>query len=320
MRLGAYVAELEPGSQVAEAYGKTVVSERHRHRYEFNPRYRSRFEAAGFRCSGTSPDGRLVEFIELDGPPVLGRHPGPPRVQEPAQPAGAAVPGVRRRRAGPGRGPRAAPVRASSVEPWRRAPASSSARGFRRAQLSVGWPGSGIWATRRSHAPSRHVVQGTFEAPDGDDLRARRRPPPSARGHGAAARRRTTVVLVRQYRARSTPSSSRSPPACGRRRRGRPSVTAHRELAEEVGKRAGRLELLAEFYNSPGISDELSHIFLATELSDVPHEPQGVEEEHMTIERRGARRRARPDRRRASSPTPRRSSACCWPGSARLAA
>ena len=65
MRLGAYYAVLEPGSKVAEAYGEPVVSERHRHRYEFNPRYRNRFEEAGFRCSGTSPDHRLVEFIEL---------------------------------------------------------------------------------------------------------------------------------------------------------------------------------------------------------------------------------------------------------------
>jgi CTP synthase len=69
MRLGAYVAKLVPGSQVAEIYGKEVVSERHRHRYEFNPVYRRRFDATGFRCSGTSPDGRLVEFVELDGHP-----------------------------------------------------------------------------------------------------------------------------------------------------------------------------------------------------------------------------------------------------------
>jgi CTP synthase len=46
-----------------------VVSERHRHRYEFNPAYRRRFEGSAFRFSGTSPDGRLVEFIELDGHP-----------------------------------------------------------------------------------------------------------------------------------------------------------------------------------------------------------------------------------------------------------
>jgi len=69
MRLGAYVAQLQPGSRVAEAYGEEVVSERHRHRYEFNPRYRSRFEESDLRLSGESPDGRLVEFIELDGHP-----------------------------------------------------------------------------------------------------------------------------------------------------------------------------------------------------------------------------------------------------------
>ena len=69
MRLGAYIAQLETGSKVARAYGTTVVSERHRHRYEFNPVYRRRFDGTGFRCSGTSPDGRLVEFIELDDHP-----------------------------------------------------------------------------------------------------------------------------------------------------------------------------------------------------------------------------------------------------------
>jgi CTP synthase len=65
MRLGAYYAVLEPGSKVAEAYGEPVVSERHRHRYEVNPKFRARFEEAGLMCSGTSPDRRLVEFIEL---------------------------------------------------------------------------------------------------------------------------------------------------------------------------------------------------------------------------------------------------------------
>ncbi|MCP4437191.1 MAG: CTP synthase [Actinomycetia bacterium] len=65
MRLGACIAQLDDNSVVAKAYGTTVVSERHRHRYEFNPIYRRRFEGSGLRCSGTSPDGRLVEFIEL---------------------------------------------------------------------------------------------------------------------------------------------------------------------------------------------------------------------------------------------------------------
>jgi len=65
MRLGAYPATLKPGSLVAEAYGTTEVSERHRHRYEVNNLYRDQLEAAGLVISGTSPDGRLVEFVEL---------------------------------------------------------------------------------------------------------------------------------------------------------------------------------------------------------------------------------------------------------------
>ncbi|HUZ09964.1 MAG TPA: CTP synthase [Acidimicrobiales bacterium] len=69
MRLGAYVAKLLPGSKVAEAYGTDSVTERHRHRYEVNSRYRARLEAAGLVCSGISPDNRLVEFVELAGHP-----------------------------------------------------------------------------------------------------------------------------------------------------------------------------------------------------------------------------------------------------------
>ncbi|MEP7020686.1 MAG: CTP synthase [Pseudonocardiales bacterium] len=65
MRLGAYPATLVPGTVVAGAYGSTSVSERHRHRYEVNNTYRDRLEAAGLIISGTSPDGRLVEFVEL---------------------------------------------------------------------------------------------------------------------------------------------------------------------------------------------------------------------------------------------------------------
>jgi CTP synthase len=65
MRLGAYPAVLVPGTIVAEAYGATEVSERHRHRYEVNNAYRDALTAAGLVISGTSPDGRLVEFVEL---------------------------------------------------------------------------------------------------------------------------------------------------------------------------------------------------------------------------------------------------------------
>lgn len=66
MRLGAYPAQLVPGSLVAQRYGTTTVSERHRHRYEVNNGYREQLEAAGLKISGTSPDGNLVEFVELD--------------------------------------------------------------------------------------------------------------------------------------------------------------------------------------------------------------------------------------------------------------
>jgi CTP synthase len=66
MRLGAYPADLVPGSLVAQRYGTTRVSERHRHRYEVNNAYREQLEAHGLKISGTSPDGNLVEFVELD--------------------------------------------------------------------------------------------------------------------------------------------------------------------------------------------------------------------------------------------------------------
>ena len=65
MRLGSYPAELQPGSLVAKQYGQTEVAERHRHRYEVNNAYRPQLEEAGLVISGTSPDARLVEFIEL---------------------------------------------------------------------------------------------------------------------------------------------------------------------------------------------------------------------------------------------------------------
>jgi CTP synthase len=69
MRLGVYPAKLAAGSVVACAYGTELVYERHRHRFEVNPRYRGRLEAAGLSCSGNSLDDRLVEFIELPGHP-----------------------------------------------------------------------------------------------------------------------------------------------------------------------------------------------------------------------------------------------------------
>ncbi len=65
MRLGMFEAKLQPGSLISQVYGLTEVSERHRHRYEVNNLYREQISDAGLVFSGTSPDGKLVEFVEL---------------------------------------------------------------------------------------------------------------------------------------------------------------------------------------------------------------------------------------------------------------
>ncbi|MGH6956761.1 MAG: CTP synthase, partial [Caulobacteraceae bacterium] len=69
MRLGAYEAALTPGSKVAQIYGRTAISERHRHRYEVNIGYREAFERAGLKMTGVSPDGFLPEIVEREDHP-----------------------------------------------------------------------------------------------------------------------------------------------------------------------------------------------------------------------------------------------------------
>jgi CTP synthase len=71
MRLGAQPCQLTLGTKAAELYGSFVIKERHRHRYEFNNAYREKFEKAGFVFSGLSPDGKLVEVIELKDHPFF---------------------------------------------------------------------------------------------------------------------------------------------------------------------------------------------------------------------------------------------------------
>ncbi|MBC7425029.1 MAG: CTP synthase, partial [Bacteroidia bacterium] len=65
MRLGAYACNLEKGSKAAKAYGKTKISERHRHRYEFNNQYTKQFEEAGMSITGTNPETGLAEIVEI---------------------------------------------------------------------------------------------------------------------------------------------------------------------------------------------------------------------------------------------------------------
>lgn len=93
------------------------------------------------------------------------------------------------------------------------------------------------------------------------------------------------VVMVRQYRA-AVDANLLEVPAGKRDVLGEPpELTAGRELAEEVGLRAGKLVELARFYNSPGFSDELTWMYLARDLEAVASSPQGSEESHMTVER-----------------------------------
>lgn len=94
---------------------------------------------------------------------------------------------------------------------------------------------------------------------------------------------RDTVVLVRQFRA-AIDGELLELPAGKRDVEGEPTeTTASRELAEEIGYRPGRLHLLARFYNSPGFSDELSHLYLAEDLQPVGRSAAGIEEGHMSV-------------------------------------
>jgi 8-oxo-dGTP pyrophosphatase MutT (NUDIX family) len=134
----------------------------------------------------------------------------------------------------------------------------------------------------RGHVISLSV--GTYEAPDGSTFTR-----DVVRHPGAVSvvplHDDGTVTVVRQYRAAlddhllEIPAGKRDVPGED------PQVTAERELAEEVGLRAERFELLAEFVNSPGFCDEHSWVFLATGLSEVGTDLQGLEEQHMTVER-----------------------------------
>ena len=71
MRLGLYPCKLEEGTKAYAAYGESLIYERHRHRYEINNEYREQLEAAGMVFSGISPDGQLVEMLELADHPFF---------------------------------------------------------------------------------------------------------------------------------------------------------------------------------------------------------------------------------------------------------
>ena len=95
MRLGSYPCVVEEGSRAYEAYGQPIILERHRHRYEFNNAYRELLASHGLRFSGLSPDGRLVEIVELRDHPSTW-HAVPPGVKSRDRPT--AVRRLRRQR------------------------------------------------------------------------------------------------------------------------------------------------------------------------------------------------------------------------------
>jgi 8-oxo-dGTP pyrophosphatase MutT (NUDIX family) len=127
------------------------------------------------------------------------------------------------------------------------------------------------------------VTQGTFRAPDGSTFSR-----DIVRHPGAVAVVAVDdghVVLVRQYRAPVDAEVLELPAGIKDAAGEAPIDTAQRELIEETGYRAGRIEPLTRFVNSVGFSDEEIEIFLATDLTEVGASLQGIEEQHMTVER-----------------------------------
>ena len=128
------------------------------------------------------------------------------------------------------------------------------------------------------------VGRGTFEAPDGTTFGRDLVHHPGAVSIVPVDHDRS-VLLVRQYRA-AIDDDLLEIPAGKRDVEGEPpEETAQRELAEEVGMRAGRVEKLAEFYNSPGFCDEHSWVFMALDLAACQSSAHSEEEQHMTVER-----------------------------------
>jgi 8-oxo-dGTP pyrophosphatase MutT (NUDIX family) len=127
------------------------------------------------------------------------------------------------------------------------------------------------------------MYRARFEAPDGTRFERE-----AVRHPGAVSvvpLLGDEVILVRQYRAPVDRVLLEIPAGKRDKQDEPPEETARRELIEEIGMRPGRLEKLAEFFNSPGFCDEHSHVYLGTDLEQTQASAQGIEEQHMTIER-----------------------------------
>ena len=129
------------------------------------------------------------------------------------------------------------------------------------------------------------VVVGTFSGPDGEQFERDLVHHPGAVVVVPVDEATGEVVLVRQYRA-PLDMELLEVPAGKRDVKEEPTaLTAARELVEETGLEAGRMDLIGHFFNSPGFSDEESWCYLARDLRPVPDARHGIEEQHMTVER-----------------------------------
>ena len=267
MRLGAYPAKLAPGSQVAEGLRHRLGHRAPPAPLRGQPRYRARLEAAGLRCSGTSPDGRLVEFIELPGHPFwVGTQAHPEFKSRPDRPHPLfrELVGGRPR---PGRGPRAPPHRAR--RPRRRPLNGPGAvrNGDHRGPVRPAGVSSDRAKRRSSGAGSSQLVRPGSPIPTASSSSATWCATP-ARSPSCRWMTTASVTLVRQFRPAVWEPVFEIPAGTCDVDGEPPEETARRELAEEAGLEAGATaSSWPPSATRPGFSDQLTTIFLATGLT-----------------------------------------------------
>ena len=254
MRLGLYPAVLAEGSLVREVYGQAYVDERHRHRYEVNNSYREHLEATGLVFSGTSPDGRLVEYVELPRevhPYYVGTQAHPELRSRPtrAHPLfSGLVPGG----TGPlGRTTRwSCPTRCRPVD-HRRPPGRLPGRD-QRPRL----PGPRLGRRHRHRAAARRRAGASATSCC---------TPPRSRCSRSTTEDR--VLVVHQYRHPARATLWELPAGLLDVAGEDPLAAASRELWEETHHEADRWDVLVDFMSSPGLCDEAIRVYLARELA-----------------------------------------------------
>ena len=256
MRLGTYPAHLTAGSVLArDLRHATRVDERHRHRYEVNNAYREQLEEAGLRFAGTSPDGTLVEFVELPAdvhPYYVSTQAHPEFLSRPhrAHPLFA----------GPGRVPRSTP---SAPPGWSRSSARRRPRRCRRrdagradgARRGAGGPAASDVRSSTASGSSR-AWSGTSCATPSTSARAGRSRREYIQHPGAVAvvalDDRGRVLLIQQYRHPVGTFEWELPAGLLDVAGEPPWQAAARELHEEADLEAGRWDVLMDYYASPG--------------------------------------------------------------------